>query len=326
MIRRTLEISQQPVHLTVRDGQLVLLPRDDAAPPHAARAADRLATVPAEDVGLLLVDQPATTYSHAALTTLLEHDAAVVVCGRNHLPAGLLLPIGEHSQVVWRINAQVAARRPLRKRLWRQIVQAKIRAQARNLARGTAVRTRLLALARTVRSGDPENAEAQAARAYWGVLFTGVGWADVPPLRRDPDGPPPNGLLNYGYAVLRAAVARAVVGAGLLPAIGLRHANRSNAFCLADDLVEPLRPLVDRAARELWAAGEVEVTPAAKRVLLELLTAEVECGGLRGPLMVALHRYAASLVECLEGQAQALRIPVAVDEPESPAGEADPES
>jgi len=326
VIRRTLEISQQPVHLTVRDGQLVLLPRDHGVSPARTRTAERLASVPAEDVGLVLVDQPATTYSHAALTTLLEHDAAVVVCGRNHLPAGLLLPFGEHSQVVWRLRAQVAARRPLRKRLWRQIVQAKIRAQARNLARGTAVRTRLLALARTVRSGDPENAEAQAARAYWGVLFTGVGWADATPFRRDPDGPPPNGLLNYGYAVLRAAVARAVVGAGLLPAIGLRHANRSNAFCLADDLVEPLRPLVDRAARELWAAGEVEVTPAAKRVLLELLTAEVECGGLRGPLMVALHRYAASLVECLEGQAQALRIPVAVDEPELSAGEADPES
>ncbi len=323
MIRRTIEISQQAVHLTVRDGQLLLLARADDGRRLPAQPPGLLTAVPCEDIGLLLVDQPSTTYTHAALATLLAHDAAVVICGRDHLPAGLLLPLGEHSQVVWRIRSQIAARRPLRKRLWRQLVRAKIRAQARNLARGSAARTRLLELARTVRSGDPENAEAQAARSYWAALFTGVGWADAPRFRRDPEGPPPNGLLNYGYAVVRAAVARAVVAAGLLPALGLRHAHRANAFCLADDLVEPLRPFVDRAVRALWSGGSGEVTPAAKRALLELLTVEAACGGQRGPLMVTLHRYVASLVDCLEGRARDLSIPVVVEEPPEPGPAAD---
>jgi CRISPR-associated protein Cas1 len=188
-----------------------------------------------------------------------------------------------------------------------------------------------LALARDVRSGDPTNIEAQAARVYW------CNWLDqgsVPnscseelgtdplapndPLarvfHRDPDGTGLNGFLNYGYAVLRAAVARAIVAAGLLPSLGIHHRNRSNSFCLADDLLEPLRPLVDDRVRELHRQGYDELNQPAKAALLEILADRVRLGDEVGPLMVQLHRYVASLVRCFAGEARELEIPVA-DEP-----------
>lgn len=307
MIKRTIEISQQPVHLTVKNGQLLIQARD---PEHTL-----LGTAPCEDIGVLLVEEQGVTYSHAALTTLIQHDAAVVICGRDHLPAGLLLPLSEHTLVVWRVREQVAAPKPLKKQLWKQIIQAKIRAQAANLLPGSASRSKLLELARHVRSGDPENVEAQAARTYWAAWRQQLHDDESHPIRaaflRDPEGSPPNALLNYGYAVMRAAVARALVAAGLLPVLGIKHANRSNSFCLADDLVEPLRPIVDRRVTELVRAGVTEVNPQSKRGLLELLAAEVISAGQSGPLMVALHRYAASLAKCFEGTATRLEVPSA---------------
>jgi CRISPR-associated protein Cas1 len=303
VIKRTIEISSEPAHLTVRNDQLLLLAKDD----------DRTerASIPCEDIGLVMVEHARTTFSHTALTRLLHHGAAVVICGRDHLPAGMLLPVGEHTQVVPRIQQQIAISKPLRKQLWKQIVQSKIRAQADNLPTGSATRSRLLALARGVRSGDPNNVEAQAAKVYW------AGYRDLledPEFRRDPAGAAPNNMLNYGYAVLRAAVARAVVAAGLVPALGLQHSNRANAFCLADDLVEPLRPLVDDRVLELSQDGHTELTPPAKTALLELLTARVRADDQAGPLMVALHRYVASLVRCFERVAKRLEIPVAADD------------
>ena len=301
MIKRTIEISQQPAHLTVKHDQLLVLAKDEGR--------TQQASIPCEDIGLVLVEHAGTTYSHAAFERLLHHGAALVICGRDHLPAGMLLPLGEHTQVVPRIHQQIAVKQPLRKQLWRQIVQAKIRAQAANLSHDYPGRSKLLALARSVRSGDPSNVEAQAARVYWQV------WLDEAGFRRDPGGPPPNNLLNYGYAVMRAAVARALVAAGLLPALGIHHRNRSDAFCLADDLVEPLRPIVDERVRELHRDGHAELIPAAKTALLELLVAEVRTGDQTGPLMVALHRTAASLVRCYEGTARQLVIPVAEADP-----------
>jgi len=331
MIKRTVEVSQQAVHLSVKQRQLLLLPKGAAANGDGAASASResndarrrvtrapLASIPCEDIGMLLVDQPAVTYTHAALTELLNHDAAVVLCGADHLPAGLLLPIGEHSQVVWRIRDQISAKRPVQKRIWQQIVRAKIRAQAANLPPLTQTRTKLLALARNVRSGDPQNTEAQAARAYWGAWRDTLADPDAPRVaqtaaasfRRNPDGPAPNNLLNYGYAVVRAAVARAIVAAGLLPAIGIQHSSRSNAFCLADDLVEPLRPSVDAIVADLVRAGVTDLSPEAKRPLLELLAAETRTGDSTGPLMVALHRYIASFHRCLTGTDRDLIVPV----------------
>lgn len=294
MIKRTLEISRQPVHLSIRHGQLVLTGKDEER--------TELACVPCEDVGVLLVDEGNTTYTHSVLVTLLEHDGAVVLCGRNHLPAGLLLPLGSHTEIVWRIHDQIDAPKPLAKQLWKQIIQAKIAHQADNLGETHPKYAAIRVLERSVRSGDPNNVEAQAARAYWPAMFDEA-------FRRDPDGEGVNALLNYGYAVMRAAVARAIVAAGLLPALGLHHCNRSNAFCLADDLVEPLRPIVDRRVREIVAGGDTAVSPETKPRLLELLAMEVTCGDQTGPLMVALHRYVASLVKCLQRSAKELEIP-----------------
>lgn len=305
MIKRTIEISRQSVHLAVEKNQLLLVLHE---PDHGF-----LARIPCEDVGLVMVDHQETTYSHAALARLLDFGAAVVICGRNHLPSGLLLPLPAHTEIVWRINEQIAASRPLCKQLWQQLVVAKIRAQARNLISGP-VRERLLALAGEVRSGDPTNVEAQAAKLYWSAWLAGdrqpPGEGQSPPptgFHRDPEGTDAlNAMLNYGYAVLRAAIARALVAAGLFPALGLHHANRSNAFCLADDLLEPLRPMVDRVVRRLHHRRQAELDPKAKQALLELLTASVRCGDQTGPLMVALHRMVASLVACYRGEEKRL--------------------
>lgn len=307
MIKRTLEISREPAHLAVRDEQLLL-----------KRDGQTVGSVPCEDIGILLVDHPQTTYTHGALAKLAESDAAVVICGRDHLPAAILLPMADHSQVVWRIDAQLQVSRPLRKNLWKQIVVAKIEAQARNLSDDQPAKRKLFALAREVRSGDPTNVEAQAARVYWAnwLATSDVRQLDTEPFRRDPQAAGINSFLNYGYAVLRASIARAIVAAGLLPSLGLHHRNRSNAFCLADDLIEPLRPLVDDRVREMLRQGYDDLNQPAKAALLELLTERVTVGaddeGV-GPLMVELHRYVASLVRCFQGESRELRVPVRVE-------------
>jgi len=292
VIKRTIEISQQPAHLTVQHAQLVLK-RDGAV----------VGQVPCEDVGVVLVDQPQVTYSHAALAALAESDAVLVVCGRNHLPVAVLLPLADHTQVVWRLSDQLAVSRPLKKQLWRQLIRAKIRGQALNLAAGSPARSKLLDYARQVRSGDASNLEAQAARVYW------QNWLPEELFRRDADASGLNSLLNYGYSVMRAALARAIVAAGMQPSLGLKHSNRSNNFCLADDLIEPLRPLVDDRARELYRQGYDELSVEAKTGLLKLLAEDVRLGDETGPLMVVLHRYIASLVKCFQGEFKRLEIP-----------------
>ncbi|MBM3972427.1 MAG: type II CRISPR-associated endonuclease Cas1 [Planctomycetes bacterium] len=343
MIKRTIEISREPAHLSLQLGQLVL-----------EREHEQVSKIPCEDLGMVVVDHSQVSYTHSALAALVEHDAVVVVCGKDHLPAGLLLPMTDHSQVVWRLHDQIAVSQPRRKQLWRQIVQAKIHAQANNLPAGTPARTRLLELARTVRSGDVTNHEAQAARAYWSAWLsgdeqdrsrlaetrltatpsacaqTGLDPEDAHvdgvavkhannPFRRDADGEDNiNVLLNYGYSILRAAVARAIVMAGLHPAFGLQHCHRSNLFCLADDLMEPLRPLVDARVRDLVRFDQTALSPISKAALLQLLTQEAITGREAGPLMVTLHRYVASLVKCYAGESQPLEIPEYVPTPFDP--------
>lgn len=304
MIKRTLEISREPAHLAVRDEQLLL-----------KRDGETVGSIPCEDIGIVLVDHPQTTYTHGALAKLAEFGAAVVICGRDHLPAAILLPMAEHSQLVWRLDAQLQMSRPLRKSIWKQIIVAKIAAQACNLGSDQPAKRKLLALAREVRSGDPNNVEAQAARIYWAnwLATSDVKQLDTEPFRRDPKAAGINSFLNYGYAILRASIARAIVAAGLLPSQGLHHRNRSNAFCLADDLIEPLRPLVDDRVREMLRQGYDELNQPAKAALLELLTERVSVGTGdegSGPLMVQLHRYVASLVRCFQGESRELQIPV----------------
>ena len=301
MIKRTIEVSREPSHLCVRLNQLTL-----------RRGEETVGSIPCEDIGVVVVDHPQATYTHAALASLAQADATLVVCGRDHLPVAILLPLTDHNQVVWRAREQIEAGKPLCKRLWQQIVQAKIHGQADNLQPASTVERRLRQLAADVRSGDPTNHEAQAAKLYWSAWLTSSPIALAEPLRkfrRDPDGDGANTLLNYGYAVMRAAVARAIVAAGLIPSLGLHHSHRANAFCLADDLMEPLRPLVDERVRQLLFAGQTELDQPTKAALLELLAVPTLTDEGRGPLLVALHRYAASLVQCFQGTARRLEIP-----------------
>jgi len=293
VIKRTLEISNESAHLSVRNEQLIL-----------ERNGKTIGQAPCEDLGMVVVDHPQTTYTHAALAKLADSGAVLVICGRDHLPSAVLLPLTSHSQVVWRLADQLAAPLPVQKQLWRQLVVAKIKGQARNLSPGSSSRKGLFALARQVRSGDPSNIEARAAKTYWTV------WLDNTPFRRDQTLSDLNSFLNYGYAIVRAAIARAVVAGGLQPAIGLHHCNRSNAFCLVDDLIEPFRPIVDDRVREMWRQGYTDLTQEAKAMLLELLTLPVSLGGQSGPLMVMIHRMIASLVSCYSGESKILEIPV----------------
>lgn len=300
MIKRTLEISRQPAHLAVRNEQLLL-----------KREGEVVGQAPCEDIGVVVVDHPQTTYTHHALAKLAENGAAVVLCGRDHLPAAMILPLADHSQVVWRISDQIAASRPLKKRLWQQLVVAKVRGQAANVDPELAAHKKLLALAGEVRSGDPSNIEAQAAKLYWRNWLdtSDAATLDSEPFRRDPSGSGLNSFLNYGYAILRAALGRAIVAAGLHPSLGIQHANRGNAFCLADDLIEPFRPLVDERVREMHRQGHTELNQPAKAELLELLTTPMTLDEQTGPLMVMLHRLAASLVRCYAGEQKKLDIP-----------------
>ena len=324
MIKRTIEISANPSHLTVRDGQLLILRRTEPSARLPANPPNLAGSVPLEDVGIVVVDERETTYSHHALAALMEAGAAVVICGRTHQPSGFLLPYPTHHEVVWRIDRQVRIGKVQRKQLWTQIVQAKVRAQAAVLDHDEAAQSKLVALARSVRSGDPENIESQAARVYWGKWLTGEDTERLRQLsttafRREPGGSSVlNDLLDYGYAIFRAAVARAVVSAGMLPAIGLKHSSRGNAFCLADDLLEPLRPAVDARVRKLLRLGWVKLERTPKAELLTLLTVRAstraksdgDAGADGSPLMVALHRYVSSLAECLERGSGELDVPM----------------
>lgn len=306
MIKRTIEISREPAHLAVRNAQLQL-----------KRDGEVVGQTPCEDLGVVVVDHPQSTYSHHALVTLADAGATVVLCGRDHLPAAVVLPLADHTHVVWRLADQIAASKPLKKRLWAQLVVAKVRAQATNLDPGTPAHKKLNALAAEVRSGDPNNIEAQAAKLYWANWLLDQEEAD--PFRRDPRANGLNGFLNYGYAILRAAVGRALVAAGLEPRLGLHHCGRGNAFCLADDLMEPFRPMVDGRVREMRRQGYEELNQPAKAELLALLTQRMRLANngdhQTGPLMVMLHRLAASLARCYMGESRRLEIPTAADEP-----------
>ena len=291
MIKRTVEISGHGNHLSVAMGAL-LVERDGQV----------VGRIPIEDIGVLILDSTRTTYTHSAIAEPLAAGAVIIPCGRDHLPAGLFLPQTNTLQTQ-RLLSQARAPLPLLKALWKQVVQSKIANQAAVIPPENPARGLLKRLISEVRSGDPGNVEAQAAKAYWQALFPDVEF------RRSREGLPPNNLLNYGYMVIRACVARAICAAGLHPSLGLHHCNRSNAFCLADDLVEPLRPLVDAAVVRLWGRGQSELDRDTKTELLSLLTAEIEVAGIKGPLMVALERMTASLVRCYAGEQKQLELP-----------------
>ena len=295
MIKRIVEISRSGAKLSVRNGQLVVDSRDE----EGARQ------IPCEDIGLLLVDHGAVVYTHGVFVELLKHGAGVVFCGGDHHPAGMLLPAAANSVQTERMRRQLSAKEPLKKQLWRQLVQAKIRHQAAVLGIEHEQYKPLRGLAEKVRSGDKGNLEAQASRRYWN------GYLGELEFRRRVDGSPPNNLLNYGYAVVRAAVARALTGAGLLCSLGVHHHSKYNAFCLADDVMEPFRGFVDAKVADVWERDEVgeDLTQELKAEMLNVLYEPVVVEGQKGPLMVSLHKTAASLVRCYAGEGKELALP-----------------
>ncbi len=295
MIRKTVEFSTPGTRLSVSHRQLVV-ERPDLPK----------ATLPIEDLGVVILDDVRATYTQAVFLELLQGGATVMVTGRDHLPVGLMLPLDAHHVQTERHRAQIETSEPVRKRAWQAIVRAKINQQAAVLSHFTGSHGGLVPMIRRVRSGDPENLEAQAAQRYWPRLFGRS-------FRRDREADGVNALLNYGYAVVRAAAARAIVASGLIPSLGVHHRHRGNPFCLADDLVEPYRPYVDWRVRSLADADGDFVPDLSERstraALLSLLNETVCVAERREPLLLALHASAASLCRALTGGDKTLSLP-----------------
>lgn len=293
MIKRTIEISGYDTRLSVENNQIIV-EQDDVL----------LGKIPSEDVGVLIVDAPSTNYSHSTVVELMNQESVVVLCGKDHMPVGMILPCVANSIQTERLSNQINASLPTKKRLWQQLIQAKIRNQAGNLSEESEQRKKLFALAESVKSGDPDNVEAQAARIYWSAWL-----GEETEFHRSREGNPPNNFLNYGYTIIRAALARAIVGAGFHPSIGLKHHNRYNPFCLADDLLEPFRPIVDKKVRELFLDGNQELDKKNKAELLSLLMHPVKLYGEKSPFMVALEKMVASLDYCYAGKSDKMVLP-----------------
>lgn len=302
MIKRTLYFGN-PAYLSLRNSQLVI------NLPEANGMDDRTGnnTIPIEDIGIVLLDHKQITITQGLLEALLSNNAAVITCDSSRMPVGLLLPLSGNTTQSERFQAQIDASLPLRKQLWQQTIQAKIGNQAYvlNTCRNAVVKN-MLAWVDEVKSGDSDNLEARAAAYYWSNMFP-----DVPGFRRGREGPPPNNLLNYGYAILRAVVARSLVASGLLPTLGIHHHNRYNAYCLADDIMEPYRPFVDKLVVELTDSGEdfQELTKSLKTKLLSIPVLDVIINDQRSPLMIAVGITTASLAKCYLGEVRKIVYP-----------------
>ena len=309
MIKRSLYFGN-PAYLSLKLGQLVIRKPEvkgdmpDFDDTGAFR--DVVKTIPVEDIGLIVLDCPQITVTEGLLESLLENNCAVVTCDKSHLPVGLLLPLYGNKVQTERYAEQIAASLPLKKQLWQQTVQCKIRNQAAMLKYVNGVDARnMLIWADSVKSGDSDNLEGRAAAFYWKTLFV-----DNPRFVRGADDIV-NVMLNYGYAIVRAIVARALVGAGLIPTLGIHHHNRYDAYCLADDIMEPYRPYVDMLVLEIVEEGiPDEFDIDVKRRLLELPVKEVVMEGVRRPLMLAVSQTANTLRKCFSGELRKLVYPV----------------
>ncbi|HQV07241.1 MAG TPA: type II CRISPR-associated endonuclease Cas1 [Chitinophagaceae bacterium] len=295
MIKRTLFFTN-PAYLNTKNDQLVI---------HYPDEGQEVKTVPIEDIGFVVLENPQITISNRLLEKLVSNNAAIIHCNQQHLPIGLLMPLTGHTEQNERFRAQLNASQPLRKNLWQQTVQMKIKNQASLLAERKIEHDNMLYWAREVTSGDSQNHEARAAAYYWQRLF------GIDGFYRYRYGEPPNNLLNYGYAILRAVCARALVGSGLLPTIGIHHANKYNAYCLADDIMEPYRPFVDSIVCGMVENyGEaVELTPAMKQELLKIPAIDVMIEQKKKPLMIAMSRTTTSLYDCFKGSSRKILYP-----------------
>ena len=299
MIKRTLYFGN-PAYLKLKDRQLSIESLVDGE--------TKTAAVPVEDIGIIIIDNPQITLTSGLLQALQENNTGLITCDYRHMPQSLLLPLEGHSIQQERYDNQIAASEPLKKQLWAQTITQKIKNQAAVLDNLLLKSDYLVPLYRNVKSGDSDNCEATAAAYYWPTLFKHIAG-----FRRitEPESIPPNNLLNYGYAILRATMARSIVAAGLLPTLGIFHRNRYNAFCLADDLMEPYRPYIDQIVHNMVKEfGTVyEMQKEHKAVLLKIPAIDVIMEGERSPLMLATQRTAVSLVKCFEGSQRKLIYP-----------------
>ncbi len=308
MIKKTLCFSS-PAYLSLANAQLVIrLPEvenNETLPQRMKKEAER--TIPIEDIGVVMLDNRRITVTSGVLEALLENNCAVITCDQKGMPVGLLLPLCGNTTQNERFRLQLDASLPLRKQLWQQTVKQKILNQERVLHANTDKNTGCMrAWANDVRSGDADNLEGRAAAYYWKNLF-----ADHPGFVRDRDGAPPNHLLNYGYAILRAVIARSLVGSGLLPTLGIHHHNRYNAYCLADDVMEPYRPYVDQLVIDIIRRNE-DISVLTKELKMQLLSIpmlDVVVNGKRSPLMIAAQQTTASLVKCFSGEIRRVSYP-----------------
>ena len=300
MIKRTLCFSN-PAYLSMQYRQLVVQIDKYGNKP------GRQTTIPIEDIGMVVLDNPQITLTHGLMAALLDNNASVITCDSHHMPVGLMLPLEGHTVQSERFQEQLSASLPLRKQLWQQTVQQKILNQAALLRELHGTETgNMTSWVAEVRSGDSTNLEGRAAVYYWTQLLP-----DIPGFTRNRNGIYPNNFFNYGYAILRAVIARALVSSGLLPTLGIHHHNRYNAYCLADDIMEPYRPYIDRLVIQTihQYPQTAEVTTDIKRSLLTVPTLEVYIGGQRSPLMVAASQTTASLARCYAGESRKLSYP-----------------
>lgn len=308
MIKKTLYFGN-PAYLSVRNGQLVIkLPeveRNNSLPDSFKKQSE--VTKPIEDLGVVVLDHKQITITSGVLESLLENNCAVITCDSKSLPVGLMLPLYGNTTQNERFRQQINASLPLKKQLWQQTIKVKIDNQASVLKECIGEEMKCMRIwANEVRSGDPDNLEARAAAFYWKNLF-----ANIEGFTRARDGVPPNNLLNYGYAILRAVVARGLVTSGLLPTLGIHHHNRYNAYCLADDIMEPYRPYIDELVFGIVGMYGVnpELTTELKARLLAIPTLEVRIEGKRSPLMVAVAQTTASLYKCFSGELRRISYP-----------------
>lgn len=308
MIKKTLYFGN-PAYLSLQNNQLVIkLPEVErnASLPDSFKK-QTVVTKPIEDIGLVVLDNNQITITSGILEALLENNCSIITCDSKSMPVGLMLPLYGNTVQNERFREQLSASLPLKKQLWQQTIKAKIENQSAVLINCLGEESRCMKVwADDVKSGDSENLEARAAAYYWKTLF-----ADIDGFTRDREGISPNNLLNYGYAVLRAIIARALVSSGLLPTLGIHHHNRYNAYCLADDIMEPYRPYVDELVFGLVQqyGKNLELTRDIKAKLLTIPTLDVIISGKRSPLMIAASQTTASLYKCFSGELRRIVYP-----------------
>lgn len=308
MIKKTLYFGN-PAYLSLRNAQLVIRTakiNDKAENADELRAlAER--TIPIEDIGVVVLDHKQITITSGAMSAMLENNCAVISCNQQNMPIGLMLPLSCNTLQNERFRDQLSISVPLQKQLWAQTVRQKVINQQSVLRRYTDVECKCMQVwANNVKSGDTENVEARAAAFYWRNIFP-----NIPDFVRGREEAPPNNLLNYGYAILRAVVARALVASGLLPTLGIHHHNRYNAYCLADDIMEPYRPYVDDLVIRIMQKYRdySELTVGIKAELLQIPVLDVVVDGKKSPLMIAVGQTTASLYRCFRGDIRQISYP-----------------